>query len=515
MMAGVVCAIVVGAAVRVAGIGTLSLWFDEGYTAWVINHPAAQMLHLIRADTSPPLFYLLLHGWTVLFGRSEAALRSLSAVCGIATIALVAGIAGRVFTNSPAAVVAATWLFALNWFAVDYCQEARSYEMSVILVAAMLYCLLSHLARPRWFWLAGFIAAAAIGLYVNNFMPMYVATVGISGLVLPSEMKAGRRARDGFIVVISLAAIYLPWIGSLYSQVQRVQQDFWISRPTIDLVCQELSRICGVEHFWTWDQYVHRLFSDVAVDVPRAAAALLIAGIVIGLFTLRGNDRRVLVGLIIAGLLPVLAAVGVSLGRRSIFLPAAFVPSAVVMSVLLAGPLAWCRERFAGPIVALVVLLCAANLFAYEHERTKEDWRSAASIVAHMPSIGHRVIVFVANEAQLPFDYYYHPRPGDTETGLPQGFFDVDPPRTQLRVLSVDDLASLRKRAVGDAFDDLVLVDSHAGWVDDGGIIRPGYSDPYALTARYLLGSMQVVSRTDLPDQSDRHQITIWRFVPR
>jgi hypothetical protein len=514
-IAAVGSAVVLGAWVRLAGIGTLSLWFDEGYTAWVINHPAGQMLHLIGADTSPPLYYIALRAWAGAFGRSEAALRGFSAFCGIATIGLVAAIAGRLLNKSPLAIAGATWLFALNWFAVAYCQEARSYELTALLTAMMLYCLLSHLSRPHWAWLAGFIAAAAIGLYVNNFMILYVAALGMAGLVFPSDMRASRRARDGAIVAVCLVIIYLPWIGALLRQMHRVQNDFWIPRPTIDLICQELSRLCGVEHFWTWDQFVHGIFPDTAAQVPRAAAVLLIGGMVLGILLLRGSNRRVLIGLVVAGLLPVILALGLSWWRRSVFLPAAFVPSTVIMSVLLAGPMAWSRGRIGTGIVVALLLLSAANLLAYEHERTKEDWRSAAKIAAAMPAVEHRLFVFVANEGQLPFDYYYHLRPGETETGAPRGFFDLDPPRTQLRVLTDGDLASLRRQVGQDRFDDLVLVVSHAGWIDDARAIHAEYSDPQALVAGYLLGSMRVLDRVDLPDQSERHQITIWRLAPR
>ena len=36
--------------------------------------------HIIRADTAPPLYYILLRGWVRVFGFSESALRSMSAL---------------------------------------------------------------------------------------------------------------------------------------------------------------------------------------------------------------------------------------------------------------------------------------------------------------------------------------------------------------------------------------------------------------------------------------------------
>ena len=70
----------IGVFLRWFRLGHESLWFDEGYTAWVVSLSPADLIRAVRVDTAPPLYYLLLHGWTVLFGRSEFALRSMSAL---------------------------------------------------------------------------------------------------------------------------------------------------------------------------------------------------------------------------------------------------------------------------------------------------------------------------------------------------------------------------------------------------------------------------------------------------
>jgi hypothetical protein len=498
-IAGVAAAAAAGAFFRLHAIGRESLWLDEGYTAWVIQHPPRQMLRLLAADTSPPLYYLILHGWTALCGDSEAALRSLSAVLGITTIIIVASISHRLHGSA----VAAAWLLAFSWPAVAYCQEARSYEMSAFLAALILYAVVRHLQRPHGVWLIATLLAVTAGLYVNNFMILYAIAIALAAFFLPSEMTFRRRLRDGLHIASGVAILYLPWIGPLIGQTHRVQRDFWIDRPTLDSVCQVLARCCGVDHFWTWDRYLHGLLTDTGTDVPRlAAAGLLVAALILA-------RRRAGYALAIAILFPPLAAAALSLGPRSIFLPAAFLPSIALTPILfsIAAPARCGRFLIAGLLV-----LSAVNLWAYENERTKEDWRGAAAAVAEMPAVPHRLIVFVASEAQLPFDYYYRLRPGESETGSPDGFFDADPPRTQLRVLRDSDLAALRRRISLGGFDDLVLIVSHAGWLDTTGRLQPGYSDPQGLTARYLLGALRELERIDFSDQGAGREITIWRL---
>ncbi|MDH5478300.1 MAG: hypothetical protein OEY50_08205, partial [Nitrospinota bacterium] len=75
--------VLVGTAVRFWLIDKESLWFDEGLSVWFSQRPLPELWGQVPAyETHPPFYYTLLKGWTILFGTSEASLRSLSAVAG-------------------------------------------------------------------------------------------------------------------------------------------------------------------------------------------------------------------------------------------------------------------------------------------------------------------------------------------------------------------------------------------------------------------------------------------------
>src|SRR5580700_11126504 len=95
----VLVAILCGIALRFAQLGKMSLWFDEGYTAWVASLSPTQIIRMIRVDTSPPLYYLLLRGWVGMFGHSEAAMRGLSALFSSAALLVFYGIARRLLRD--------------------------------------------------------------------------------------------------------------------------------------------------------------------------------------------------------------------------------------------------------------------------------------------------------------------------------------------------------------------------------------------------------------------------------
>src|SRR5712691_3750716 len=65
--------------------------------------PARVVRAVFRSDTSPPLYYLLLYGWTLVFGTSDFVLRQFSIICSLACLPLLAGIARR--TAGPKSVL--------------------------------------------------------------------------------------------------------------------------------------------------------------------------------------------------------------------------------------------------------------------------------------------------------------------------------------------------------------------------------------------------------------------------
>jgi uncharacterized membrane protein len=130
-------------AVRVLTLGQQSIWFDEGWSWHLAKMPLAEMALTTAGDRSPPLYYALLHGWIALAGQSEFAMRFISVLADVATVALVIALT-RLLTRSRSAALAAGVLYALNPFAIWYAQEVRQYA----LVAAL--CTASTLFLVKW-----------------------------------------------------------------------------------------------------------------------------------------------------------------------------------------------------------------------------------------------------------------------------------------------------------------------------------------------------------------------------
>ena len=147
--------LLVTAGLRFWNLDHTSLWYDEVVTMRVARagNPVA-MVHLLdQIDGTRALLHpLVLQAWLSLFGASDFAGRSFSALCGLATVFVTYRIGRRAFDDR--AGLWAAWLASVCPPLVYYSQEARMYAWLVLLTAVSWLVLLSfrHAAGPAHAW---------------------------------------------------------------------------------------------------------------------------------------------------------------------------------------------------------------------------------------------------------------------------------------------------------------------------------------------------------------------------
>jgi len=89
-----------------------SLWLDEAIGALAVKDLSfgAIFSQFLLIDNHPPLYYLILKFWTMLFGYSEVSLRLPSVIFGVCTIALAYLVAQRFGKNKKGAILSALFL---------------------------------------------------------------------------------------------------------------------------------------------------------------------------------------------------------------------------------------------------------------------------------------------------------------------------------------------------------------------------------------------------------------------
>jgi len=198
--------IALGFAVRFASLGLQSYHHDEVITvARVIPGSFTDMLGEVkRSESNPPLYYVLAWTWAKAFGTGETAMRSLSAVFGVATVPI-AYLIGAELSNRRAGLIAAA-IVAVNPMLIWYSQEARSYALLVFLCAASLFFFVRMLRTRRPADLTLWALSSALALCSHYFA---VFAVGIEALWLLVALRDRWRAVLPAVLGVGLVGLAL------------------------------------------------------------------------------------------------------------------------------------------------------------------------------------------------------------------------------------------------------------------------------------------------------------------
>ncbi|MBO4162513.1 glycosyltransferase family 39 protein [Micromonospora antibiotica] len=146
------------------GISQAQPWRDELATWSAATRGVGDVFRLTRTvDAATGAYYLLVHGWTGVFGDSVAALR-LPSVLAMAGAAGFTAVLGRRLFGAPAGLTAGL-LFAVLPGTSRYAQEARPYALVTFFAVLATVLLVRALDGPGWQrWSCYAAAVAGLGL---------------------------------------------------------------------------------------------------------------------------------------------------------------------------------------------------------------------------------------------------------------------------------------------------------------------------------------------------------------
>ncbi len=138
LSAGLILAILLLAtALRFQRLGEQSLWYDEGVAYAHSLRTLPELIEILPRNVHVPAYFTLLGWWQDVTGSSEFALRALSALCSILSVAWTYALGRRLY--HPLAGLSAAALLTLNSFNIYYAQEARMYAMLTAVAGASMW----------------------------------------------------------------------------------------------------------------------------------------------------------------------------------------------------------------------------------------------------------------------------------------------------------------------------------------------------------------------------------------
>lgn len=196
--------------------------------------PVPDLLAALREDGSPPLYYLLLHGWLQVVGSGTWAVRLLSSALAMAALGLFYLLGRR--HGGPVAGLTVLVLAAANPWLVRYATEARMYTLVVVLVLLLLLSLDRLLESPSPENVAWLVAASGALLLTHYWALFLLAPLAV---VAGVAMCGSSYRRVGGHVLAGLAGgavVFLPWAPSLLFQLRHTGTP-WSTGPRLgDLV---------------------------------------------------------------------------------------------------------------------------------------------------------------------------------------------------------------------------------------------------------------------------------------
>ena len=378
-------------------------WMDEALSVGIASHPLGAIPGVLRHDGSPPLFYVLLHGWMSVFGASESATHAMSLLFAMLTVPIGMWAGWSLFGRRAGYMTAV--LFAFSAFLTQYSQETRMYALMGLLgLLATAGFLHGFLYRRRRYLILFAVAQAAM-LYTHAW-GIFFGVGSVIALIPIWKASPDRRGlvRDALMAYIGAGILFLPWLPTFFYQSQHTAAP-WDSSPRFGAPVQLSRDLLGGD---------------------RVTVALLIAA-VIGFIAMVRSER--------AGRGETngsLAATSVRVTPRSPNVSALWVlivlPVATLALAWLASQItpAWVSRYFAptlGPILLLAAFGCsragvvgfvalAASVVFLANPASftpayKSDVRAIGGEVS--PDMHPGDLVVVTQPEQVPLAWYYLP----------------------------------------------------------------------------------------------------------
>ena len=207
-----------------------SYWGDEAIAVGIAAHPLSSLPHYLVDDGSPPLYYVVLHYWMKMFGRSEVATHALSMVPGVLAVPAAWWSAGRLFGRWAARASAA--LVATCAYLAYYSTETRMYSWLALAALLAVTCfVLAYRGAGRRYWAVATVLMAAV-LYLQYYGLYLLAATVIVGSAVAARRRAWSQLRATGLYGAACALLFAPWASQFVYQLGNTGAP-WAPHPSV------------------------------------------------------------------------------------------------------------------------------------------------------------------------------------------------------------------------------------------------------------------------------------------
>jgi len=227
-----------------------NLWRDEAFTFLLSEQSIGKIVQTTAADFNPPLYYIVIHYWMLIFGSSEIAMRTVSLLFYVLTIFIMFEIMVLVFKISFRRALVYFFLIISNPVLLTYAFEARMYMMGAFFVTLSYFALWT--GRKKLY-----IFAVVLALHTHYFtLLVFLAQITSEVIrILKSTHRSSKLSNLGLRSGI-IAICFIPWILFFLSYHEFSSSGFWIIKPAVlDILYLPLVLYTGYQR--VFGEYYH------------------------------------------------------------------------------------------------------------------------------------------------------------------------------------------------------------------------------------------------------------------
>jgi mannosyltransferase len=397
--------ILLGTVLSFYDIGAESLWTDEAAS---LHESQMSIQQAASSNNQPPLYFLLLRFWISVFGESEIALRSLSALFGIAFI-FVIFLTGKALFNHKVGLIAA-FISSFSCYRIYESQEVRGYALLLLLSLLSYLFLIKFLQENSRKYYFPYIFCSLLMIYAHLFGLLIIASEIIYLIIFYKRFKAHKSMFIlAYIIIIILS---VPVLFLLKNNICEIASDgFWISKPGFIDFLYTLGAFSAYGHF---KELIFLMFIILAGIGLLASKRFLKkqkpeSGIT---FKIKGYyiifDKTERIGLLLIWLLvPILI----------VFIQSQIMTPLYQTKYLIGTMPAWLLLISIGLnniyirkiryfVLIIIFILSLIGLLEYYNNNVKHEWREAANFI-NQNACENDIILIYPHYTQKPFDYYY------------------------------------------------------------------------------------------------------------
>ena len=378
---------------EISNLTKVSLWHDESFSALLVKYDFSEMIARIKMDVHPPLYYIILRGWTDVFTNSLFSLRMFGVFFSFLTILGVYIFINKAFKNSLLALFASL-LYALSYFQIQYAMEARMYSLGTFLVVIAGYLLLKALERKKPGWWILYAVSVSLGIYTHYFIAFWIISQAIYLICFfRKEFKFALLAYS--LVLIS----YVPWLPTFFKQFNQVQETYWIPAMSI----------------WSIPNTFSKMTSGAVVDPSKSWFFLVLLTILIAvatIFFLKKTQAKEKWLFFVSLVFPFLVAAILSY-KRSIYIDRYFIFGFPFYLLILASAILAINKKSVRLILVSIALIGASITFPCQwnslHVEKKPGMSAAAKYVNENTEPDEKIFV---SSSLIYFTFKYYNRSG-------------------------------------------------------------------------------------------------------